>query len=264
MRSELAPHPDVAIILFDDASREQFGEAPYPRHLFATIVKGLTKLNAGVIGVDFRFEDARDEKNDSIFVAAMQNSENVVIGCYFRNVYEKHNDVEIAGIQNNFYESEEMAPIWQPLISAGAQVGHINVFVNQYNGQISHLPCFISVMDSLIPCFPLEIIKTFSRIDANSISLEKRHIRLSTEPYQSLKIPISVSGEFFINYLGSENVFKNCYSFKEIYNYCAEIITDTTQREWTPTFENKVVLIGSLIDQDIFETFRKNNIKPGC
>lgn len=254
MRSELEPNPDIAIILFDEASREQFGEAPYPRHLFATIIDGLKKLNAGVIAIDFRFEDARNEEDDSVFVQAMRNSENVVIGCYFRNVYENYADIETAGIRNTFYESEEMAPVWQPLIRVGARVGHINVFVNQYNGQISSMPCFISVMDSLIPCFPLEITKAFFNIDANSVSLEDRSVRLATAPYRSLKIPTTATGDILINYPGSEDVFVNCYSFGEIHAYCKKILSDTTDQKLTSAFKDKVVLIGSLIDQDIFVT----------
>ncbi|MBD3290107.1 CHASE2 domain-containing protein, partial [candidate division KSB1 bacterium] len=247
MRDELTPNQSISLVLLDEASRDKFGDAPYQRRIFATVIKGLMKLKAAVIGIDFRFEEASDKLNDSLLVDAIRKSENVVIGCYFRNI-------DPAPGSAVCYETEEMPPVWSPLMAAGASVGHLGVFLNQYNRQISFMPGFISVKDSLIPCFPLQIVKTFRNIEDTNVEIREDEIKLLIADNRSLEIPTNFSSEILINFLGDEEVFTNCYSFIDVHAYCKTILAGTGHQELSKEFENKIVLIGSLIDEDIFVT----------
>ena len=70
---------NVALVLMDAKSQKEFGVAPYSRRIFATLIAGLKKMEARVIGIDFRFEEPQSTLDDSLLCAAISNAGNVAV-----------------------------------------------------------------------------------------------------------------------------------------------------------------------------------------
>jgi signal transduction histidine kinase/CHASE2 domain-containing sensor protein len=77
-----APQPasdQVALVLIDDASLEQYGRWPWPRSLLAKLVREVSAHHPRALGVDILLPEPEDERDDRDLAAAFQGAGNVVL-----------------------------------------------------------------------------------------------------------------------------------------------------------------------------------------
>ena len=91
--------PDVAIAALDPQSLRTFPEWPWPRRLYAELVRRLDAAGASVIAFDIDFSTPRDAADDAALAAAIADSGRVVLAA-FRQLQSlpQGGEVEIASL----------------------------------------------------------------------------------------------------------------------------------------------------------------------
>jgi len=238
---------EIALILIDDVSRKQLGEAPYARDIFATMILGLNKMGAAVIGLDFTFEEPRSPANDSLLANAISDAQNVIAGCYFR-------ELSVGQKNDPFLIAEEDAPVYDKLTESGLKTGHINILIDEHTGEARTIPMYVNYENKIRPSFAFEIFKTYNQLTKSEIKHKENMLQLTPNFRKPVHIPLIRNGEFLINFFGDENAFENRYSFYDISKYCKEILDNNLEKVNTKIFKDKIVIIGSLIEEDLFST----------
>lgn len=259
-RDHRKPASNIILILEDHKSQEIFKTGPTPREIIALFINALDKMNVSVIGIDFRFEEPKSEPGDSLLCQAMKKTRNVITGCFFKPVYDNESngtnqtrfsklDINIDQY-NHFPYSPDSIRVFHRLLNTGVKIRHINIQLDSFDARIRTLPLYI-MTDSLQTAFSLEIVKSFFKISNREIKIKHGKIVLMPAGADHIRIPVNQSGEYLINYLGPGDVFGNYHSWAEFYDLCHRVLSDTCSKTSYPEFENKIVLIGSLVDEDL-------------
>jgi len=254
--SEKSLSDKIALVLMDESSRKKFGEAPYSREIFATLIKGLNKMGARIIGVDFCFEDRKLNKSDSLLCAEVQRANNVITGCYFRSIFSNLNREDRYALNHEilksfpFLQADEEAPVFHELLQTNVRIGHVNFLINDFTGHVYSIPLYVTYKDSLFAAFSLQVIKFYYGISDQQIKIDNGELVLMPGGRETIRIPINKSGEYLINYFGYEQAFQNYYSLIDVYNHCQKIIENEISNTISKNLKDKIVLIGTIIDED--------------
>lgn len=82
-RGPLPAPPDIELVVIDEAALARFGQMPWDRRRFATLVKRLQRDGARAIGLDIAFnEPARNPAEDAAMIGAITQARNVVLPAY--------------------------------------------------------------------------------------------------------------------------------------------------------------------------------------
>lgn len=83
VRGPISPPPDVAIVAIDEASLVRYGQMPWDRRRFATLIDRLAADGARAVGIDVAFnEPAREPVEDVALASAISRMGKVVLPAY--------------------------------------------------------------------------------------------------------------------------------------------------------------------------------------
>src|SRR5258708_5754092 len=90
LRGNQGTSPEVALILIDDASLEQYGRWPWKRSLLAQVVRAAAAEHPKALGLDIWLAEEEDETNDSELERAIKDGGNAVLVAKLGNPPEGH------------------------------------------------------------------------------------------------------------------------------------------------------------------------------
>lgn len=85
LRGSEGTSSDVALVLIDDASLEQYGRWPWKRSLLAQVVRAASAEHPKALGLDILLSEAEDDANDRELEQAIKDSGNAVLVAKLNN-----------------------------------------------------------------------------------------------------------------------------------------------------------------------------------
>jgi CHASE2 domain-containing sensor protein len=256
----------IVLVLEDDSSKAKLEHGPSFREAIATMVKGLTKMQARVIGVDYYFEGERTRFSDSLLCAAFSETPNAVTGFFHRKVEEPDDFTPAAqaiGIHDyhGFILGPDGVNLLPGLRDSRIRLGHVNFLDDTVTTKVRFVPLYM-ISDSARGALALEIVKLNLGVTDHQIKVNDGKLALFPAGREPIRIPINKFGEYEINYQGDESVFAQRHSLYQVYDLCRKVLVDSARFVENNVFKNKIVLIGSIIDADKFYT-PFSNLFPG-
>lgn len=208
----------IVIIGIDDQSLAEYGGWPFSRRMHAELVDKLVKYKAKVIAFDVIFseqkEDAEGRKADKALIASLHKAKNVVLPCVCN-----FNTTDASTINGKVQINNISYPF--PALNDVVYTGHINVFPDDYDGNVRKALTRINYNGKPIRSFAEQI---YSLYEGNSKKL--------------VIAPIDNFGRSYINFAGCNN--NNSGNSFIRYSYCDVLDGKVPAEE----FKDKIVLIG--------------------
>jgi signal transduction histidine kinase/CHASE2 domain-containing sensor protein len=140
VRRPLPVSSQVAMVLIDDATLEQYGRWPWPRAELAKLILAVSAQNPKAIGMDILLPEIEDEQDDSALAGAIQSAPNIVLA---------------AKISNSPTGNLWMDP--QPRFAHAAKgVGHVQAIID-FDGLCRSIPVQEPTADGWRPAFALKL-----------------------------------------------------------------------------------------------------------
>jgi signal transduction histidine kinase len=140
-----APEPasdQVALVLIDDASLEQYGRWPWPRSLLAKLVRNAAAHHPRVLGLDILLSEPEDQRDDQDLAAAFHDAGNVVLAAKIGSAPQGQNWVE-------------PLPVFA---RSAAGMGHVQAELGP-DGICRRVPTFEMTTKGPLPALALEIAR---------------------------------------------------------------------------------------------------------
>ncbi len=235
VRGPLPAPDDIIIVAVDDQSLQRIGKWPWPRHVMAEVLDSISRGHPQAVGLDFIYAEPSVAPDDRALAEAIKRNGRAVLPAEL--------------IENKSDPNAQNAPtIWLlplPELSEGAAaIGHAHV-APDVDGVLRSIQ--LSKADSRADrlwAFGLEVLRVAEQIPAADMEEGPRRLRLgqyridvSDEPPDASIPGVTIirPNEMLINYLGPTG------SFRQI------SVQDVVDGRVSPdTFENKIVLIGSV------------------
>ncbi|MDZ7360005.1 MAG: CHASE2 domain-containing protein [candidate division KSB1 bacterium] len=266
-RGESSADSTLALVLWDDSSAAKLEPGPAFREAIATMVKGLAKMQARVIAVDFFFEEKKAPVSDSLLCATFLHTPNAVTAFLHNSKVEEPGNFnpspKTVGVQEyrGFILGVDGVNLLPGLRDPRIRLGHANFLTDTVTSKVRFVPLYIT-SDSARAAFALAIVKVYFGMTDDQIKASDGKLALFPAGREPIRIPINKFGEYEINYPGDESVFAQRHSFHEVYDLCRQALADSARFVENEIFKNKIVLIGSIIDADKFYT-PFSNLFPG-
>lgn len=140
LRRPDATSTQVAMVLVDDATLEQYGRWPWPRAKLAKLIQAVSAQHPKAIGMDILLPEAEDEQNDSALAKAIQSAPNMVLA---------------AKISTSPTGNLWMDPL--PRFAQAAKgVGHVQAIID-FDGICRSIPMEEPTAEGLRPAFALKL-----------------------------------------------------------------------------------------------------------
>lgn len=164
--SKPATNIPVSVVNIDDASLDKFGQWPFPRDVYASIIEDLYSRGAGLVVFDVLMPEKDRFNKDAALVKTFENypvvmpvlggliQKNSSFGSEVQPIgVDPHNKVvEYPGLINNISSVEEVA----------AGIGIVNTFP-EIDGVTRRMPLVILNEDFLYPSLALETLRVYSK-----------------------------------------------------------------------------------------------------
>lgn len=250
---------NLVFVLWDGLSKSKLKRDKELRSSITTLIRGLAKMQARVVTVDFLFEERKESRSDSILCEVIENTPQAVTGFYH---YEAVNEPQAVPLTQNAYDidtyknffiASDTVTLMAKLHYSKARRGHTVFLKDTVTYEIRSVPLYIK-SDVPRAALSIETVKTYLGITDKQIKVTGNKLALFPAGREPIRIPINTFGEYDINYLGAEDVFANRHSFYDIYNLCQAALADTSPVLINRDFTDKIVFIGSILDDDQFVT----------
>lgn len=252
---------NIVLVLWDKPSEAKIALGGQFRETVATVITGLAKMQARVIALDFFFEEKKTLHGDSLLCAAITGTPNVVAGfTHYDGIQEPGEIVspppkEAFAIEDyhNFFVALDSVNLIPGIRDSRARLGHAIFFKDTITYETRSLPLYIK---SDIPrsALALEAVKIYLGITDQQIKVHDHKLTLFSAGREPIRIPINEFGEYDINYFGADSVFVRRHSLHEVYTLCQRVLADSAAVVVHRNFTDKIVLLGSIVDDDKFVT----------
>jgi len=241
-----APNPDVVIVAIDEKSVNEIGRWPWSRSEIAKLVDKFYEYDVKTAVFDIVFSEPESAKSDSALGASIKNSENVVLGFFFRKDSTAKQDPESVKLHrkskiglvkhldgndkktiNEFPSAEYNIPL---IASNTRDFGFFNVIPDD-DGIYRHAPLIVSYKGNFYPSLNL---KGASKHSGKQILLTLSDFGISTVNLNDISIPVDENGRLLLNYYGESGTFP-------IYS-AVDVLNGVISKE---KLENKIVFVGA-------------------
>ena len=256
IRGQQKASKDIIIIDIDEKSIAELGQWPWERDKVATLLSNLTKLEAGIIGLDIVFAEADktspkriaklwDAKEndlpdyDKILAKSISSSPSVV-GYIFS--FDKNSTLEPPSIPAIFIEKNlqkrDFLPVAKGILTnipTIQQAAYSSGFLNNIpdsDGIIRSVPLFIKYDDSLYSSLAFEMYRLIFGAEKAQVIYSKNGVENIT--IEDKNIPSDRFGRLYINFRGAFKSYK--------YISAVDIIKNRIDKS---EIEGKIVLIGT-------------------
>ncbi len=246
-----------------DGIPSPYNSWPWPRSLFARVIKNLNDAGVKVIGIDVLMSnpDKFSLDNDSLLARTIRKYKNVVVAGKIETVQntfgqQKLNEgINVEIIQQGYEIKKQDENYSNIFANADSSVGIVSVRSDNDGVYRRYLPfLFSSTNDRFVPSFGFAILNKY-------FNLHNQQLAQPTKKYFELhdrKIPKYDNISMLINYYGPDRTFPH-YNFLQVLDdsefvTADEIAYETSLDTWESTdksvFKDKIVLIGSTIPED--------------
>jgi len=262
--------PKVVLISISQESGKSipppYNAWPFPRSIYAKLVKNLTKAGARAIGFDLVMSnsDRFDPANDSLFIKAIRECGNAVVA---GKIPENDNSEKYAYTYNDNFDFQNI------FFKADSSIGIVNI-KKDIDGIIRRYePAWTLPFDPPleIPSFAFAVLNKYFSKEYSYVPEKKGQSFI----YLNHTIPVYEASSFLINFYGPSGTFPRTDIINVVDD--AEFITNdekelqTDINIWddpqtglinTGLFKDKIVLVGSFdpLEKDLFNiSFTKGN-----
>lgn len=244
---------NIVLILFDDASRSSLGTAPYPRSVFSELIHNLNQFEPKVIALDFLFEGQRNNHSDSLLYLARLQTRRFVDVCCFPEMYQLIGENDAEAGPELLVADEASLPFYIHQLSK-PNPAHTNFIIDSLSGVVRQIPLLVKMNQKVIPAFAFKILLEFYDLSLKNITINPEKVTVKSTGSRPFLIPITDQGEFLINYQVSFSKSASLFSVIDFLENERGKPTDKDSTHWHKRLNQKIVLIGSVIDEDLFET----------
>lgn len=270
IRGEEKPNENLILVVIDEQTKKSLGHEPYPHQDLSTIAHGLQILGAKVVGFDLLFKNYQKPFGDSPSTNVIKNDSNLVYGYYFNSSYQKTEDnlpqytnqtirkFALPVQSEGFYRATHVSLPCNQLLENIQYLGYLNITLDLTKHQSQKIPLFIAYKGNVYPAFCVEIIRKYFDISHEEVEFLANKVIFDVPQFLALELPVYKNGEFYINYLGDENVFPHQCSFDKILKESEDIIDTGFHSNASSIFKDKIVLIGNLDGEHFVTPFSDN------
>lgn len=221
------PHPKIIIVVVDNESVARANQWPYPRRLYAQIVRALHQSGARTIAFDTLFPTLSERPaEDAEFVRACREAGNVVPAMVFHLAGTTGTTlpVNLPGANHGLEKRFELSghgscldAVWtsaamSPLRQGAKAMGHVTVFPEP-DGTLRRIPHVICYRLNTYPSLALAAATAYEGATPADIVAANRSVSWKEKGTGSDKngarhvVPLDEHGEALINWVGSNNSF---------------------------------------------------------
>lgn len=271
---DLGENADVVILEITQNTYNNIPDAwPWPRNLFAKVVKNLNEAGAKAIGIDIVMSnpDKYNPENDSAMYRVIREYGNVVVAGKIEHQegnISTGSDAPGGGSQTNYQIKSEYEDFESIYFNADSSIGIVQV-VSDNDGVVRrYLPFMYSgSTERLIPTFSYAVLNKYFKLPAFNLS----GIQDNSFSLAGIEIPKFDNVSMLVNYYGPSRTFKyfdfinvlddETFTTKDEQDFEVDINmwSDPTINEldgkpiglkYSGVFKDKIVLIGSTMPED--------------
>lgn len=274
---------DVIILELTQETHNGIAETwPWPRTVFAKVIRNLNKAGVKAIGIDLVMSssDRFSPENDSDFVNAIRETGNVILGGKI-----EHLSGSVSVTQTNEGISVQQSSVGYEIkkteenfnnvyYNADSSIGIVNIVPDNDGVIRRYIPLDISPAGERVPKFGLAVLNKYLGLSKDyTVKIESSEFLLD-----NISIPKYDNISMLINYYGPDRTFP-IYNFINVLDDSEYFTTEEMEYEaeintWddpdygllhSGIFKDKIVLIGSTMpeDKDMFPVSFSKGEKKG-
>ena len=245
-----AVDPRLVLLEIDDDSLGELGGWPFPRSVYARMVRALTKAGAKCVAFDVLFTDRSDPSEDDAFVKAVTGF-NVVLplDAESENLQPEQLEEILASStimasshsEGRFEDLSVFSPPFPDLAAAASGLGHV-ILVSDQDKTYRRIPLLLEGPDGLIPSLSLRLAMTAFDVTPDQVEvLRSGALRMPLpEGGKPLHVPFDEQGNMLFDFPGAGKEGLPCQSFAEQLSALEEYSKDMRR-----SYEGKIVFIGA-------------------
>ena len=251
VRGDRPADSNVVVVYIDQEAIKSLGW-PVRRNFYALMLKAMSDLHAGGIGIEAVFEDPKLDypEYDDLLSRMIAGAGNVVLTCYFDSVAapgaSTRNDTlpfPLFEFPAVLYDTPPGLRVHLPLASlrgGAAGVGQVNITGN------ADIDLFIGNGRARVPAFALELLRVATRTDRNAVAADGRKVTFRRET-GSLSFTPTYEGRVGINFPGGVSSFTS-YPFLEVLRAYDALRADRLPSIPVASLRGKIVLVGVIAE----------------
>ncbi|WHZ23014.1 MAG: sigma-54 dependent DNA-binding response regulator [Nitrospira sp.] len=191
LRHQLAPHPNLLLIVRDRDSEQQFGAGPWDRRIPAQLITALHDAGAAAVGMDIPLDlpsppNLGGAVSDALLMEAVKSAGTVAYPAFLPAALEQEPGVSV--LPSNRLTSGRSAI--QPTLDGDRIVRRAVLYHDSGSGELPSLGFSLAVAFWHIP---------LDRVERQSGRVMLRNVRLPDEETADLTIPLDHQGRLLIN-----------------------------------------------------------------
>jgi signal transduction histidine kinase/CHASE2 domain-containing sensor protein len=242
LRGTRFAHPDIVLVVADDATIARARRWPLPRALHAQVIDKAKSLGAKTIALDLLFaEPSADPRDDEALARACRRAGNVVQAAAFwvpaveNPQLPPQNSASPFSLPGRFALGQRSARARQAtwvsaahpsLLASAPAMGHLNI-MPEHGGTLRRITHALSYRERLFPSLALASAAHFLDLRPSQISVSHESIVLpvpkslpgdSSAPGLAggrSEIPLDENGESLVNWIGGPRSFPT-YSYEDL------------------------------------------------
>ena len=238
----LHANPHIIIVDIDEKSFEEIGTFPFPRSVYAQVLNNLKEYDEAVIAFDLLFLDPSTSDSDDAFIAALQDTPNVVLWSAINNEWEVQ--LPYSKIPQDTYDTGFLPP----------NIDRSNRTVYSFS------PLFTSQTGEVYEHFSLRILRQFYSYlyrDPDLLDMgEYNESSYSFSSDTSFSLAQSWGKDILINFIPGSEFTR--ISFSDL--YFPERLKKIEKEIW---FTDNIILIGPAAEGLKDEFFTPNGVEYG-
>jgi adenylate cyclase len=236
---------------------------PWPRSIFAKVIKNLNEAGAKAIGIDIVMSnpDKFSAENDSLLFNTIKKYHNVILAGKIESnqgnlVMQTLNQGINVEITQPSYEIKKTNENYDNIFfNADSSIGIVQVIADNDGVHRRYLPYMYSPSnEKFVPTFGFALLNKYFNLPNNNIAINTKNYFI----LNNRKIPKYDNISMLINYYGADRIFPH-YNLLQILDDSTfttqdEINYQTSINTWESTdksiFKDKIVIIASTMSED--------------
>lgn len=241
----------LLLVAIDEASLGSFGRWPWPRERHGDFCKLLAVNDPAVVTFDLLFTDAGVAEDDAYFAESAQTLPRLVTGALTDSAADRVPDTSrtkpirringpLTGLHGN---AGALVPI--PALGSISWMGFVDSDPSGTDGVRRRIPLLVRVGEEVYPSLALQTLMLYWKVPVEEVDVRLGQWIELPSPEGRRRIPITSSGEIWLNYRAKESYA--CWSYKGLME---ALYRDATGEERLPAnvpgVKDKIVFVGQV------------------
>ena len=167
----------VHVVNIDEKALEKYGQYPFPRNIYGSIISDLYRRNAGLVVFNILTPDPDRMGRDQDYAAALRRHPVILPNAASttgRNQARAPGSVVIGPYEGQIVEYPAIIANVPVVENAAAGVGIINTFP-EVDGVVRRMPLLVASQGKLYPSLAMEVLRVAGGEDRKSTRLNSSH-----------------------------------------------------------------------------------------